>query len=556
MATHASRTELNQQLDRWLRRYRLQRAVCWSLRGAVSALVITLPIALVAVFRGALLQSEFVAMVIIVTLSGWLVAALTGYVWRLDRLAAARRFDRHFKLSERMSTALELSRSDQSTSELGQRQLQDTLLAARRVKVDQQLPLKIKRADALLGAVLLAATLFVVWRGDAFFQAAAQTRAAQQTISQAAAQIEALSQQVAADPSLTEAQRREMLDALKETQQQLKDAQSLEQATSVLTRGEKKFESLTSSPAEAQAQALRDAGRNLAQNENSPLQNFGQNLAEGNFLAAAQDLRNIDTGQLSSAEVAALAKQLEDAAEALQAGNPELARQLREAAAAARQGDTQKAQQSLEQAAQAMTQTAQQAASSNVARQAATQIGQGRQRMIAAGRSAQAQTAQGNPSSGGNQSAQGNQAGQGNQTGQGTGQGASSAQGNSSGSGSGAGRGTGSGSNRAGPEAGSKPIGQNNGPGDGGETTYEPIYASQRLGGNEGDTVTLPGSSDPNGDVIGQSGVAPGNDQPSQVPYTQVLAQYVNAYQQAIDSGQVPPQLRDMIRQYFSSLQP
>ena len=122
-------------------------------------------------------------------------------------------------------------------------------------------------------------------------------------------------------------------------------------------------------------------------------------------------------------------------------------------------------------------------------------------------------------------------------------------------SGSGSGKGTAN-SDTKGSEAGGKPIDQNNGPGDGGEAPYEPIYAPQRLGGSEGDTVTLPGSGDPTGEVTGQSGTTPGSDTPSQVPYSQVFAQYANAYRQAIDSGQVPPHMRDLIRQYFSSLEP
>ena len=68
--------------------------------------------------------------------------------------------------------------------------------------------------------------------------------------------------------------------------------------------------------------------------------------------------------------------------------------------------------------------------------------------------------------------------------------------------------------------------------------------------------VTLPGSGDNSGDVTGQSGINPGKESPSQVPYSQVFAEYANAYRQAIDSGQVPPQMKDLIRQYFSSLEP
>lgn len=571
MTTNASSAQLNHHLDRWVRRYRVQRAVRWSLRGAALALAVALIITVVAILRGLLLQSEFVLIAIGLMLIGLIGAATAGFVWPLDRLAAARWFDRHFELKERVSTALELAhalprtpptprwgvgqgvsaeqgrarRADRSSGELEQRQLQDAAAKAQDVNVRRRLPLQIKRVDALFTAVLLAAVLIVAWRGESFFQLAAQTRAVQQTIAEEAAKVEELRQQIEADRTLTEEQRREMLEALKETQQQLKEAQSLEQATAVLTRGEKKFESLTSPQAGAQAEALRQAGRNLSQAEGSALQALGQNLAEGDFLAAAENLRNIDMSQLSSTEKAQLANQLENMAEAVQASHPELAQQLREAAEAARNGDTQKAQQALDQAAQTMSQTAQQVARSNVARKVTAQMGQGRQRMIAAGKSAQ-----------GNQASNGNQAGQSNQPGQGSGQSGSSTQNGSAGSGSGAGRGSGNGSDAQGPEAGSKPIDQNNGPGNGGETTYEPIYAPQRLGGSGEDTVALPGSGDPNGDVMGQSGVTPGTNNPSQVPYTQVFAEYATAYRQAIDSGQVPPQLRDLIRQYFSSLEP
>lgn len=549
--TDTSLTDLNHQLDGWLRRYRLQRAVRWSVRGAAIALGVALVITLIAVLRGLLLQGEFVMIALGMMLLGVISAAAAGYLWRPDRLTAARWFDRHFGLRERVSTALELAQSDRSSGDLARRQLQDAAATAQRTNASQQLPLRIKRVDAVLTIGLLVAVMLVAWRGESFFQLAAQTRAVQQTIAAEAAKVEALRQQIATDPNLTEAQRQEMLQALQETQRQLKDAQSLEQATAVLTRGEKKFESLTNAQAEAQTEGLRQAGQRLAQNEGSPLQAFGQNLAEGNFLAAAENLRNLDPSQLSSSEAAALADQLEQAAEALQSSNPELARQLRDAAAAARNGDVQKAQQALDQAAQAMTQAAQQTARSNVARKAAAQLGQGRQRMIAAGRSAQSQSAQGN------QSGTGNQSGQGNPTQPGSSQSGSSTQSNpNSGAGSGSGKGTGNSGDAQGPEAGGKPIDQNNGPGDGGEAPYEPIYAPQRLGGNEGDTVTLPGSGDNGGDVTGQSGVNPGSDRPSQVPYSQVFAQYANAYRQAIDNGQVPPQMKDLIRQYFSSLEP
>jgi hypothetical protein len=542
--------QLNHYLDRWMRRYRMQRAVRWALRGTAIALVIALALTLIAVLRGLLLQGEFLLIALGLMLIGLIGAGTTAFVWPLDRLAAARRFDRDFGLRERISTALELARLDRSSGDIGRLQLQDALASAEHVNARQQLPLRIKRVDALFAVVLLSAVAIVAWRGESFFQLAAQTRAVQTAIAAETAKVEEIRKTVEADRTLTEEQRREMLEALQETQERLKEAQSLEQATAVLTQSEKKFESLTSGDAEAQAEALRQAGRKLSQAEGTALQAVGQNLADGDFLQAAEDLRNVDVNQLSAEERAQLADQLENMAESVQASNPAFAQQLREAAEAARSGAAQQAQQALDQAAQSLSQTAQRAARSNVARKVSAQMGQGRQRMIAAGKSAQGQSAQGD------QSGQGNQAGQGNQPGQGSGQNGSSSQPGSAGSGSGSGRGSSDTGSTGGPEAGSNPIDQNNGPGDGGEKTYEPIYSSQRLGGSGEDTVSLPGSGDPNGEVQGQSGVTPGTNNPSQVPYSQVFAEYANAYRQAIDSGQVPPQLRDLIRQYFSSLEP
>ncbi|MBZ0308822.1 MAG: hypothetical protein K8I82_22335, partial [Anaerolineae bacterium] len=42
----------------------------------------------------------------------------------------------------------------------------------------------------------------------------------------------------------------------------------------------------------------------------------------------------------------------------------------------------------------------------------------------------------------------------------------------------------------------------------------------------------------------------------SQVPYSEVYANYENSVQEALDSDYIPISLRDVIRQYFSSLEP
>jgi hypothetical protein len=159
---------------------------------------------------------------------------------------------------------------------------------------------------------------------------------------------------------------------------------------------------------------------------------------------------------------------------------------------------------------------------------------------------------------GGGQQANQSGQGQGNQPGQGPGQGQASNQGSqSSGNGgSGSGTGTSSGTNPTGSEAGTDPIAQNNGPGDGGESGYEQIYAPQLLGGEGGPQVNLPGSDQNDGDVVGQGPTTPGQPGSSTVPYNEVYSQYEQINNQAIENSDIPAQFMQVIKNYFDSLKP
>ena len=147
-------------------------------------------------------------------------------------------------------------------------------------------------------------------------------------------------------------------------------------------------------------------------------------------------------------------------------------------------------------------------------------------------------------------------AGGGTQPGQGTtstqGQQGNSQGGQNGAAGSGSGSGDAPDSPQQGNEAGSSPIEQNNGAGDGGESAYEQIYAPSLFGGENGDNLGLP-SSGTDGDVVGTSPTT-ATDGLSRVPYTNVVAQYQQVYYQAIENGQVPIQFYDLIRNYFISL--
>jgi hypothetical protein len=106
-----------------------------------------------------------------------------------------------------------------------------------------------------------------------------------------------------------------------------------------------------------------------------------------------------------------------------------------------------------------------------------------------------------------------------------------------------------------GNEAGSSPIPQNNGAGDGGKRAYEPIYAPSLLGGEGGPLVGLPQSGE-DGEAVGVGPTAPGKEGDSLVPYDEVYAQYEEVNRRALENGQVPLQFMQIIRNYFDALKP
>jgi hypothetical protein len=68
--------------------------------------------------------------------------------------------------------------------------------------------------------------------------------------------------------------------------------------------------------------------------------------------------------------------------------------------------------------------------------------------------------------------------------------------------------------------------------------------------------VTVDGDGDPSGEVIGEGDTNPTDFGEVTVPYDEVYAGYLDSVYEAIDSGVYPLDMEDIIRDYFSSLQP
>ena len=510
---------------------RLQRALTWSLRGLVAALALSLLIGGTGLYQAKLLKQEFLALVISFTTSLPILFGIVAYFWKVQPMKAARYFDHAFHLKERVSTALELSAEDRA-NEIIQKQLDDAVSASHRVKPSRDLPLRFKRVDGTL-ALILALLIGILWfRGETLFAAASRQREVETAIAEQQTKIEEIIKEINANDSLTPEQKEALSKPLEEALQGLEENPSQEGAVSVLTSTGEKLQALSDEQAGETAQTLKETGSSLASQEGTPLGDIGKSLANGDFAKAAVDLKNMDLSQMSPEELQKLANQLEAMADGLASTNPQLAQQLRDAAQAIRDGDLARAGQALANASTQLANTGQQITYSQTAQQAAGQMQADAGQVLAAG--------------GGNQPSQQANAstpGSSNQSGQ-----------TNEGSGSGSGSGDAPETNQPGSEAGSSPIPQDNSPGDGGETTYEQIYAPSLLGGAGEDTLGLP-TSGTEGDVVGTSPTTAENGE-SLVPYTEVYSQYNQFNRQAIENGEVPVQFMDVIRNYFGSLQP
>jgi hypothetical protein len=522
--------QLSQTLSQWIRWMRLQRAFTWSLRGLAAALALSLLISGVGLYQAKILKQEFLALVISFVALLPVIFGITAYLWKIHTVKAARYFDRAFHLEERVSTALELQAENHSI-EIIQKQLDDAVNASRAVKPSRDLPLQFSKLD-LASAFFFALLIGALWfRGETLFAAASRQRAVEEAIAAEQTKIEEIIKEINANEALTNEQKQALAKPLNEALSGLKNNPTMEGAVSTLVSTSEQLKSLSNQQAGQTQQALTQTGSSLAAQEGTPLESVGKNLAKGNFAGAASELANMDLSQMTPEQLQKLSEQLESTANSLAATNPQLAQQLMDAAQAIRNGDLANAQQSLASAASQMVQAGQQVTAAQMATQAAGQLQQGAGQVLAAGGGQ-------NPSQGGAMAQ-----GQSQQGGQ-----------NNGGGGSGSGSGSAPQSNQSGSEASSAPIEQNNGPGNGGESTYEQIYAPSLLGGAGGDTLGVPTSGE-DGEVIGTSPTTV-EDGESLVPYTEVYSQYNQFNRQALENGEVPAQFMDLIRNYFGSLQP
>ncbi len=540
--------ELTESIRAWSRRARLQHSVSLAFFGLACGLGIALLIALASRVFPLMSTATLIGLSIALVVIG-LVSAL-AYPWlrhaRTSPMQWARAFDQRFGLRERTSTALEIGEGRLSVRNDLIRNIQrrDAERVIESMDARRLMPLRISRRDAIVSIIFLTALIVAILLPNPQQQVLAQREQLRQAIAQQIEQLEQAKQMIE-NSALSDAQKQAAIQALDEARRKLEDPDvTPEEALAAINEAQSQLDALNDQAARQRAEDLRRAGESLAPDA---LTNALANaLANENFDRAANEMRNLtnssETGQpLSEEEMQRAANQLDQMARSVQNSDPELARRLREAAQNMREGNTQAAQQQLDQAAQSLeraqeTREASQAldraqAQAEAARQAiAQQASQSQSQSRRPGQNQVGQVGSNTPAG-----AQGRQPGQGQAQTSGRGEdGNSSARGGAT-----ANDELGS----ASPSRKSDDFGSDN-----------TVYAPRRIGG-EGRPVVLPEAQNQTApDPSGRASTAPGGN--SSVPYEQVYGDYSKAADEALRSGRVPPDMRDYVRDYFSSLDP
>ncbi len=611
---------LTSMVQRWDRRWRAGLTLIWLPRALAPALVVGLVLAVISRIRPFLLPDQIALIIFIGMAAGTLVMAASIWLRERSILHAARRFDVILGLNERISTALELIGGRiATTDELAQLQLQDAQERARAAHPGKRLPLHLNGREWAGLALLIIAVAILLLLPNPQDTITQDNVAATAAIEEAASTLRQITEQVASDSTLREEERRELLEVMETASNTLsRNDVSAEEAFAAVTDAQNSLESLvemfdqqlntSNAAAQAAANALQSASQ-TPQNADNAYEQLAQALEQ---LAQASASMNSEQQQQMMEQLQQAASQmtgsgnsgLQQAAEQMQ----QAVNQMQSGNNAAAAGTMQQAAQSAQQGGQTANQTSQSAqnasqqaqnassAAQNIARSQSPQSANASQQQNSAQggqqEDSQAQEMSGSGESQPQQSSQsGQQSGeQSNQSGSGSGQqgqmgsqpGAESGQlgsgesnqGQESANGSAQGQnegqlsaaavsesGAGAGDEQAaGPSSSSSSqmsaeTQSNNADGEGERGSDEMIFAPRRIGGSSGEDEIFLQSDDPNAPVL-QGEFAQNPTGSSTVPYSSVFSDYANAASQALESGYVPLGLRDLIRSYFSSLEP
>jgi len=577
----AKASELRRILDRWERRYAWRQLSITLPRALGAALFLGLLAGVYGYFRLGLGDGQRLVLAGALCAAGLLLSLLVRLLRPRGLMRRARYFDLEFGLQERVSAALELMQGRIVTHpELETRQIADALQHARAIDASAKMPLEFRRREWTLLAVLclaLLGSLILPARGAPAALPVDNTPA----LEAPQADIRDMMEAIAKEPALDDGERQNLLQALQIGLERLQEeALSAEEAFAIMNRlqsqleqSEQRLQNTAALEQDALVAALEALGKAAPPDAGPAVEDSAARATPPELSDLAQALQNLAQDAMQSSPEAAqqAASTLETAAERMAQAKESLAQQMQSMADALQAQDERALQERLQSAQQSLAQEqvrqqqrarAQQmlrdqaararAASESIAQQQAQAGASERnaeQSQPGQGRSAQPSNLQPDRARSGANS--GNQQPQRNLASAGE-----NPAGNDDSRSAGAGAGDGAADNRSLPGGGGEDQGAStdNQAGGGREIEYEALYSPRGVRGGGTEEIRL--ESEDSERIMEEGDF---DDNPlgeSRVSYDTVFREYAGEANRALENDRVPLGLRDIVRDYFTSLEP
>ncbi len=486
-----------ESLHPWRKRLWIQQILRWTEYGIIFSMICVCFLLFISRFIPLSIASYWAIGITI----GILLCAIGAALWYRPSFARSAHYtDTHLALHDRISTAWEL-RDDSAPISVLQRR--DALRQLRKHAPTVTISLWPGRVRLLTFAIATIALAVLILIPNPMNTLLQQQAALQARLNR---QIAAINQtrSVIDNQTAISPQERALIDKiLRDALARLQQSSSQEQAQQSLAQAQSQLSQLRDPQASQKAQARANASSSLQNSSNAHLSNTGKALASGDSKALNSSLQNFASqiANMTPAQRAQLAQQIEQAASQGQ-NNPQLSSALHQLAKAVAEGNPNEVSDA--------TKTLESAASQDSANKASNDgINQASQSLQNAANTLASSTDNSN----------GQNAGQTQTPGQGQNPGQSKTPGQGQGIGG--------------------QSGQNNTNNNSGKN--EQVFVPGQIG-----------SGTSNISVDGNTGtVQSGNS----VPYSQVIAQYSQMAHDAIQDSNIPPDLKNLIQDYFNSLE-
>jgi hypothetical protein len=528
----------------WRRRLFLRQVLHWTAGGIIAGLMLVCLVLIIArIVPWAIAPYVAFSLGIVCV-----VLTLAASIWLRPTIAGTAHIaDEQLKLYDRLSTAWEMR--DQ-TSALTRLQRRDALKQLGKHRPGEAIPLGFKRSTLLLllGAVIVLALLIAL--PNPMNDVLKQQEAFQTQIAQQVKAIDKARQVVNQQSNTTAAQKKQIDQILRDLEAKLQQAQNETQAQQAIADAQAKLNQLQNPQAANNIQGQNAAGTALQNSSDQNLHNAGQALSNNDSQSLAKALQNLasQVSKMTPDQRARQAQQLEQAANQA-SQNPALSSALHQLAQAITDNNPSEISDATNAVQQAANQDATQQAQSSAINQASQSLQQSANALASSADNSASQTQSGQEQGQSGQQGQNNQANQSNQNnanGQTQGQGQGQAQGqgqNQSNQGQGQGQNQGQGQGQGSQSQGSQGQG-----GQGG---------SQGTGNQQGQNkqVYVPGQASSGASTQTTDNNNSSVQQGTSVPYNQVVQQYSQAAHDAIDNSNAPPDVKDLVHNYFDTLE-